>query len=94
MLNLISLLTLVATGLATISNVVLVAMRYKKIKEMEMEIDLDSYKEKKMDAEKILKEITLKNNGVSPLNNEEKEQFEKLIDKINIQVEASEDDAM
>lgn len=89
MFDIISLLTLTATSLATISNVVLVAKRYKEIKEKK----IDTHREKIVDVDKILNEITLKNNGVSPLNNEEKEQFEKLIDKINLQIETSEDDA-
>lgn len=95
MSDLLSLLTLIATGLATLSNVVLVAKRYKESKdalkhmsEMEKEISLAG--DKLRDVDKILKNITQKNNGVSPLNNEEREKFEKLIDTINFQVKAYE----
>lgn len=99
MLDILSLLTLAATSVATISNVLLVAKRYKDIKEMKemkdiKEMKMDIHDTKIVDADKILKELTVKNNGILPLSNEEIEQFEKLADKINLELEVSEDDVI
>lgn len=96
MVDILSVLIVVTTSLATLTNVMLVAKRYKDIKDKitktEKQINIASDKLK--DASNILSEIKMQNHGVSPLDSGQKEQIQKLIEEINCQVKSTDSHIM
>lgn len=98
MVDILSVSIVIATSLATLTNVVLVAKRYKYMKDMKdamktaQQINIASDKLK--DASNILNEIKIQNHGVSPLDSGQKEQIQKLIEEINCQVKSTDSQVM